>query len=46
MKNVQDVLGVKGMSDLTLKEIYGIYETKDLMKQQIKKIQNDRKRNF
>ena len=46
MKNVQDVLGVKSMSDLTLKEICGIYETKDLMKQQIKKIQNDRKRNF
>ena len=30
MKNVQDVLGVKNMSDVILKEIYGIYETKDL----------------
>ena len=29
MKNVQDVLGVKNMSDVILKEIYGIYETKD-----------------
>ena len=28
MKNVQDGLGVKNMSDLILKEIYGICETK------------------
>ena len=34
------------MSDLILKEIYIIYETKDLTKEQIKKIQNDWKRNF
>ena len=37
MKNVQDGLGVKNMSDLILKEIYGIYETKNLTKEQIKK---------
>ena len=29
MKNVQDGLGFKSMSDLILKEIYGIYETKN-----------------
>ena len=27
MKDVQDGLGVKNMSDLVLKEIYGIYKT-------------------
>ena len=37
MKNVQDGLGVKNMSDLIFKEIYGIYETKNLTKEQIKK---------
>ena len=36
MKNVQDVLGVKNMSDVILKEIYGIYETKDLRKSRLK----------
>ena len=36
MKNVQDGLGVKNMSNLVLKEIYGIYETKNLTKEQIK----------
>ena len=36
MKNVQDVLGVKNMSDVILKEIYGIYETKDLQKSRLK----------
>ena len=28
MKNVGDGLGVKNISDLVLKEIYGIYEKK------------------
>ena len=28
MKNVQDDLGVQNISDLVLKEIYGIYKTK------------------
>ena len=37
MKNVQDGLGVKNMTDLILKEIYGIYETKNLTKDQIQK---------
>ena len=29
MKNVQDDLGVQNISDLVLKEIYGIYKTKE-----------------
>ena len=37
MKNVQDGLGVQNISDLVLKEIYGIYKTKNLTKEQIKK---------
>ena len=37
MKNVQDGLGVQNISDLVLKEIYVIYKTKNLMKEQIKK---------
>ena len=37
MKNVPGGLGVKNMSDLILKEMYGIYETKNLMKEQTKK---------
>ena len=36
-ENVQDGLGVKNMTDLILKEIYGIYETKNLTKDQIQK---------
>ena len=45
MKNVQYGLVFQNLSDLVLKEMYGIYETKNL-KEQIKKIQNDWKRNF
>ena len=37
MKNVQDGLGVKNMSDLILNEIYSIYKTKNLTKEQIKR---------
>ena len=37
MKNVHNVLGVKNMSDLVLKEIYGIYKTKNLTNKQIQK---------
>ena len=37
MKNILNSLGVKNMSDLILKEIYDIYETKNLTKEQIKK---------
>ena len=36
MKNVHNGLGVKNMSDLILKEIYGIYKTKNLTKEQIR----------
>ena len=37
MKNVHNALGVKNMSDQTLKEIYGIYKTKNFTKDQIKR---------
>ena len=37
MKNVHSGLGVKNMSDLVLKEIYGIYKTKNLTNKQIQK---------
>ena len=37
MKNAEDRLGVQSISDLALKEVYGIYKTKDLTKEQIKK---------
>ena len=37
MKNVYDSLGVKNMSDLALKEIYGKYERKDLADKGIRK---------
>ena len=36
MKNVQDGLGVQNISDLVLKEIYGIYNTKHPTEDQIK----------
>ena len=37
MKNTHNGLGVKNMSDLVLKEIYGIYKTKNLTNKQIQK---------
>ena len=37
MKDVHDGLGVKNMSDLILKQIYGIYETKIPTRKQIRK---------
>ena len=37
IKNVHNGLGVKNMSDLILKEISGIYKTKNLTKEQIRK---------
>ena len=46
MKNVQDGLGVKNMSNLILKEIYGIYETKNLTKEQIKKCKMNERQIF
>ena len=36
MKNVHKGLGLKNMSDLVLKEIHGIFETKNPTKEQIK----------
>ena len=36
MKDVQDGSGVQNISDLFLKEIYGIYKTESLTKEQIK----------
>ena len=36
MKNSQDGMGVRNMSDLILKEIYGICRTKNSTKEQIK----------
>ena len=36
MKGVKDGLGVKNMSDLVLKEIYGAYGKKNLTKEEIK----------
>ena len=36
MKNVHKDLGLKNMSDLVLKEIHGIFETKTPTKEQIK----------
>ena len=35
MKDVKEGLGVKTMSDLVLKEIYGVYKTKNLTKEEI-----------
>ena len=46
MKNVQESLGIKKHAHLILKEIYSIYGTKNLAKEEIKKIQNDEKGNF
>ena len=37
MKHVLDDLDIQNISDLVLKEIYGIYNTKSLTKEQIKK---------
>ena len=37
MKNVHKGLGVKNISDLVLKEIYGIYKTRNLTNKQIQK---------
>ena len=36
MKNIGDGLGVTNISDLVLKEIYGIYEKRKLTKEEIK----------
>ena len=36
MKDIRDGLGVKNISDLVLKEIYGIYEKRKLTKEETK----------
>ena len=36
MKDVKERLGVKNMSDLVLKETYGVYKKKNLTKEEIK----------
>ena len=36
MKDIGDGLGIKNISDLVLKEIYGIYGKKELTKEEIK----------
>ena len=46
MKDVQDGLGVQNISDLVLKEIYGIYKTKSLTKEQIKKYKMSKREIF
>ena len=37
MHDIQDKLGVKNMSDMTIKSIKSIYNTKNLTEEQIKK---------
>ena len=37
MKDIQNSLGVQNISDLVLKEVYGIYKTKHLTNEQIKR---------
>ena len=37
MKDIQNGFGVQNISDLVLKEFYGIYKTKSLTKEQIKR---------
>ena len=46
MKNVEDGLGVQNISDLVLKEIYGIYKTKSLTIEQIKKYKMNERETF
>ena len=46
MKDVQDGLGVQNISDLILKEIYGIYKTKSLITEQIKKYKMNKREIF
>ena len=46
MKDVQDGLGVQNISDLVLNEICGIYKTKNLTKEQIKRYEMTKKEIF
>ena len=46
MKDVHKGSGVKNMSDLVLKEIYGIYKTKSLTNKQIQKYKMTERENL
>ena len=46
MKKRQNGLGVQNISDLVLKEIYGIYKTKSLTKEQIKRYKMTKRQIF
>ena len=46
MKDVGNGIGVKNISDLVLKEIYGICETKNPSKEQVNEHKMTKKRNL
>ena len=46
MKDIQNGLGVKNISDLALKQIYGIYKTKNLKKEQIRRYKMTKRKIF
>ena len=46
MEKEQGGLSVKNISDLVLKDIYGIYKTKNLTKEQIQKQEVTERQNF
>ena len=46
MKDIGSGMGVKNISDLVLKEMHSVLETKNHTREQIKKMENDWKRNF
>ena len=46
MKDIQNGFGVQNISDLVLKEFYGIYKTKSLTKEQIKRYEMTKREIF
>ena len=46
MKDIQNGLGVQNISDLVLKEIYDLYKTKSLTKEQIKRYKMTKRKMF
>ena len=46
MKDVQNGLGIQSISDLVLKEMYSIYKTKSLTKEQIKRYKVTKRKIF
>ena len=46
MKDIQNVLGVQKISDLVLKEMYGICKTESLTKEQIKRYKMSKREIF